>query len=248
MQYITITIPSYGLMAVIGVLCAVILLYYQGMVCETEFNFKMSEFIMLCLSSGLGCLIGSKILFGVTQLPELLADLSIKKIIDVFIMGGFVFYGGLFGAYAGAIVFAKLKKYNVTALLDFITPAFILFHVFGRIGCLLAGCCYGSKLDHELTVLNVHFNYFPLQAVEALFEAIMFVLVQKTPMKKHKFISYISIYAVYRFIAEFFRGDTIRGIWAGLSTSQWISVFVIISAAVYYAVKKIKSKEHFTAK
>lgn len=245
MQYITITIPSYGLMAVIGAISAVLLLYYKGMVCETDFNFKMSDFGLLCLSASAGCLIGSKIIFGVTQLPDVFENFSFGKLAGAFLMGGFVFYGGLFGAYAGSAVFAKLKKYNVTALLDLITPSFILFHIFGRIGCLFAGCCYGLKLENELVIGNIHFNYFPLQAVEAVFEAVLFILVEKTPLKKHRFKSYISCYAVYRFIAEFFRGDEIRGIWAGLSTSQWISLIVVLSVISFSAMKKINIKRNY---
>lgn len=240
MQYFVITIPSYGLMAVIGLLCAATLLYYRGMVCENSFNFEMSDFGLLCLSSGIGCLAGSRLLFVITQIPDILQDFDIRHLAGDLFMGGFVFYGGLFGAYAGVVIYSRIGKYDTMALLDFVTPAFVLFHVFGRIGCLLAGCCYGFELDHELVIGNVHFNYFPLQAVESFVELIFFILLHKTAMKEHKFVSYISCYAVYRFIAEFFRGDSARGFLFGISTSQWVSVIVVIAVIAVTVSKRSK--------
>lgn len=241
--YITLTIPTYGLMAVIGIIAALIYLYYRLMVCENGFDLNMPGFGILCLSSGIGCLIGSRIVFIITQIPILFEDFSFQKLIQTLLFGGFVFYGGLFGAYAGVTFLARVKKYPCIELLNLITPAFVLFHVFGRIGCLLGGCCFGFKMDPELVVGNIHFRYFPIQAVEAVVELLLFILIQTTPMKKHKFLSYISCYAVYRFGIEFLRGDTVRGIWFGLSTSQWISIIVILAVIISMCLSGIKKKK-----
>lgn len=246
--YITLTIPTYGLMAVIGLIAVLIYLYYRLMICENEYDLSMSEFGILCLSSGLGCFIGSRIVFINTQLPILFKEFSFQKLVQILLFGGFVFYGGLFGAYAGVTIFSRVKKYRCVDMLNTITPAFVLFHVFGRIGCLLGGCCYGLKLNPELVIGNIHFRYFPIQAVEAVVELLLFILIQTTSMKKHKFLSYISCYAVYRFGIEFLRGDTERGIWFGLSTSQWISIIVILAVIinVYLSVTKMKKSTRQT--
>ncbi len=197
----------------------------------------MKDFLLLCLCSGIGCFIGSRFVFILTQLPELLKNINAQNLFRVFMAGGFVFYGGLFGAYAGVWIYAHKKKIQSIILLDTVTPAFVLFHVFGRIGCFMAGCCYGFELENELVIGNVHFRCFPLQAVEVAVEAILFILLNKSILSRHKFCSYVTIYAVYRFIAEFFRGDAARGIWIGLSTSQWISVIVIVVATVLFIRK-----------
>ena len=47
-------------------------------------------------------------------------------------------------------------------------------------------------------------------------------------------------YSVIRFILEFFRGDTYRGIYFGLSTSQIISIIIFISCLIYLLLKKLK--------
>ena len=241
--YITLTIPTYGLMAVAGIIAALIYLYYKMMVCENTYDLSMLDFGVLCLSAGLGCLVGSRSVFIITQLPILFEEFSFQRLVQALLFGGFVFYGGLFGAYAGVVIFSRVKKYQCIDMLNTITPAFVLFHVFGRIGCLLGGCCYGFKLSSELVIGNIHFRYFPIQAVEAMVELLLFILIQTTPMKKNKFMFYISCYAVYRFGIEFLRGDVVRGIWAGLSTSQWISIIVILVVIMYMYVSVKRKKK-----
>lgn len=227
MQYIYVIIPSYGLMAAVGAIAAICLLYYRMMVRNCLGDLTMADFVFMCLIIGAGCLLGSKFIFGLTQIPGLISDFSFSKLVNSFIFGGFVFYGGLIGAYSGVVICSAKKGLDTKALLDTATPSFVLFHIFGRIGCLFAGCCYGFRLSSDLLIGNVRFHYFPLQAVEALFELIMLILLEKTGMKNNKFRWYMLCYPVYRFIAEFFRGDEERGIWFGLSTSQWISLFIL---------------------
>ena len=156
--YIKLIIPTYGLMAAVGGICAAVLLFYRGMVCENEFGFSMKDFGLLCLSAVLGCLIGSRTVFVLTQLPTLVKEPV--KLIAAILAGGFVFYGGLIGAYAGTALFAKKKGFSISRLFEFVTPAFVLFHAFGRIGCLLGGCCYGFELASPITIGLVRLDHF----------------------------------------------------------------------------------------
>lgn len=48
---------------------------------------------------------------------------------------------------------------------------------------------------------------------------------------------YIILYGIARFLLEFLRGDLIRGIWFGLSTSQWISIVLVICSIVFLCVE-----------
>lgn len=231
--YIHITIPSYGLLAVIGLLAAMYWLYYQAILKGDEF-LTFRQFLLLAVCCLAGCVIGSKLLFGITQIPEIVVDISWQNIAKAFVFGGFVFYGGLLGGLAGAAVFAKRMRRNVSEILNYVIPGFVLFHAFGRIGCLLAGCCYGFPLASDWQILGVIFHYFPLQAVEAVFEFAMFgVLIRYVP-EKHRCMTYLFAYGIFRFAAEFFRGDTARGIWLTLSTSQWISILIIISLMIHW--------------
>ena len=239
--YIKLIIPTYGLMAAVGGICAAVLLFYRGMVCENEFGFSMKDFGLLCLSAVLGCLIGSRTVFVLTQLPTLAKEPV--KLIAAILAGGFVFYGGLIGAYAGTALFAKKKGFSISRLFEFVTPAFVLFHAFGRIGCLLGGCCSGFELASPITIGLVRLDHFPIQAVESAAEFIILLLIEKTHLREHKFISYIGLYSVFRFTAEFFRGDAVRGIWFGLSTSQWIALFTA-GVVIAMIIRNIPERTH----
>lgn len=228
--YIYIVIPTYGLLVVIGAAIALSWLYYRGVLSDEE-TFRWKDFLLLVLVCGIGCFVGSKVLFFLTQLPAVVENFSVSYMIETFAHGGFVFYGGLFGALAGVVLFAKSKKYDVSKCAGFVLPAFIVFHAFGRIGCFASGCCHGFLLPAPISILNVTLVYFPIQLVEALFELGMFFYVKRLPLEKRT-QRYLLIYACYRFAAEFFRGDVARGIWFGLSTSQWVSLIVLVFIGV----------------
>lgn len=230
--YIHITIPSYGLLAVIGLLAAMYWLYYQAILKGEDF-LTFRQFLLLAGCSLAGCVIGSKLLFGITQLPEIAAEASWQAAAKAFVFGGFVFYGGLLGGLAGAAVFARAMLRKVSEILNYVTPGFVLFHAFGRVGCLLAGCCYGFSLASDWQILGIVFHYFPLQAVEAVFEFMMFAFLVRFIPEQRRCRTYLLIYSIYRFAAEFFRGDTERGIWLILSTSQWISILIVISLMLH---------------
>lgn len=242
MPYIYITVSSYGLMAGLGFAVSISWLFYRN-ISEPLYNLEFKEFLRLILLSGAGCLIGSKLVYGLTQIPFLFSDFSLSGLVNSFIFGGFVFYGGLGGGFLGAWIFAKWRKYDLISVLGFVTPAFALFHVFGRIGCLFAGCCYGFHLENDLIIGNVQFHYFPIQAVETLFEFIMFFILKRIKMPDVTFKTYLIAYACFRFVAEFFRGDSIRGMWLFFSTSQWISLIILLTLTVACIIKKYNNKK-----
>lgn len=228
--YIYIQIPSYGLMTVIGIITAISVLYYRSMKFE-KYSIPFKDFLILCGICGAGCLIGSRIIFLLTQIPSLIEDFSFQRLLNMTLLGGYVFYGGLLGALGGAWLFSKIKKYYVSDVMDFVVPAFVLFHAFGRIGCFMSGCCYGFQLHEQFVLGGMHLNYFPLQLVESAFEFVMFFVLSKVSDGK-KLKVYLLSYSIFRFLNEFFRGDTVRGVWFGISTSQIIAIIIICVEAV----------------
>ena len=70
-----------------------------------------------------------------------------------------------------------------------------------------------------------------MQLIESLFEFIMFIILLIFINRNNMIdgvTEYLIAYGVFRFMIEFFRGDSIRGIFCGLSTSQWISAIIVI--------------------
>ena len=79
---------------------------------------------------------------------------------------------------------------------------------------------------------------FPVQLVESCCLVIIFVILLILRMNGSTKLAeqYLVLYALCRFVLEFFRGDAIRGVWYGMSTSQWISL-VILGWGVLFEIK-----------
>lgn len=149
------------------------------------------------------------------------------------ILNGFVFYGGLLGALIGMNLFCKIKAISMCRYSDILTRTLPLGQAIGRIGCYFNGCCYGIKWDGFGTVSYVvdgkPCNVFPTWFAESIFCLLLFfILMFNKGRNIHDTDMYMLAYAFFRFLIEFFRGDNIRGRLGGLSTSQIISLFIIV--------------------
>lgn len=153
---------------------------------------------------------------------------------------GLVFYGGLIGVFIGAMVYSKFFKQDCRDMLYYSVPTFSLFQIFGRIGCFLAGCCYG-RVSEKYGIAYTHAEhtlnegpYLPVQLYESAMNLVLFIFLliyEKANKGREKCYQAVGLYLIpygtFRFIIEFFRGDAVRGIFGGLSTSQWISLLVV---------------------
>jgi len=164
--------------------------------------------------------------------------------------GGLSFYGGVITAFAASFLFFKRKKVSASAYLDIIAPGIALGHVFGRIGCFLAGCCYGRELDHAAwygvvfpdtasTIAPPNVPLYPTQLMESGAELLLFVFLlllrKRQKFSGQIFASYIAVYSLVRFVLEYFRGDLIRGfVFGGMfSTSQFLSLLLFFVSLFY---------------
>ena len=134
----------------------------------------------------------------------------------------------------------KQRRLSFDSLGRDLVPALPLFHAFGRVGCFLAGCCYGIPAPAGWLGVT-----FPASAVEApsgvpllpvqLYEAagcvLLFLLLDHLTDRGwpggRLLALYLALYAVFRFLLEFLRGDAVRGSLGPLSTSQVISLAVL---------------------
>ena len=211
----------------------------------------------------IGLAIGAKLVFFLTRLPDIVLhmDLAVKLIRISFYdfvnyaFGGWVFYGGLIGFVAGLYVYCRLYKINFIQIIDIDTPFLPLVHGCGRIGCFMAGCCYGIEYHGPLAI---HFPYnemvpelcevprFPVQLTEAFCNFIMFAILfsifRKGKLRQGKLLGvYLSYYAVMRFGLEYLRGDVARGKVGVVSTSQLISL-LLLPVAIFLIRKGIRRK------
>jgi len=169
--------------------------------------------------------------------------------------GGFTFYGGLIGATVGAWWLFRRDRFPFWKACDMGGMMVPIGLGYGRLGCLMAGCCFGTTTHgahalvfppgspasdwqareglishHLLSSLPVH----PTQVYEAAaaFALAGFGILYLHARKRydgHVFATFLGGYGVVRFVIEFFRSDDRGGV-AGLSTSQWIALCMVIGA------------------
>lgn len=244
-------IATYGLCIFIGIIIGIIfaIRYFA------KFNnIKKDDVIYSACYAVIGVGIGAKLLYLLTNIPFLVENYNNInwRMIEQLFKGGFVFYGGLIGGILGILIYSKQFKISFKSLLLTLLPTVPLIHSIGRIGCLLAGCCYGieySGFGHivfQNTLLApTNIPLFPTQVVESICNLIIFMVLIGTYKKylgTYKTISlYCILYSIVRFVLEFFRGDLIRGSWLRFSTSQWISV-VVFFIGIYLHIKNTNKK------
>ncbi len=189
-----------------------------------------------------GAIIGSKLLFLIVSLKTIIEN---HIPLEAVIKGGFVFYGGLIGGFLGLLIYVKQFKMSLSDFLDVYSVCLPLGHAFGRVGCFFGGCCYGIEHHSPISVIYtetvgytpLHTPLLPIQLIEAVVLMFFFLIMLTLFLNNnYKFLPvlYLTIYSVARFVIEFFRGDAERGTLLGLSTSQIISVIIVLLSLIYY--------------
>lgn len=246
------SIPSYWLCSLLGIIVCIIVSIRRRK------KFEILEQVDITNSAALICvgsIIGARLLYLITISPILIENIHVlltnKSIAYEVLSNGMVFYGGLFGAILTLFIYVRHYNLNTKAFFDFYAPVFPLFHSFGRIGCFLTGCCYGIESSdfgieyHKSLIAPNGVELFPIQLVCSVLNIALFFIVLSYEKKHHlqgnAIWVYLTIYSIGRFFVEFLRGDVLRGVILGLSTSQWISIIVLL-AALFWTKKNISQK------
>lgn len=180
------------------------------------------------------------------MIPSMETGHIVNDFLHYLLHGGIVFYGGLLGLLLGISILAKIKKDDLKNIYNFAAPAIPLFHMWARIGCLFAGCCYGIPWNWGVIMADSPETVrFPVQIAESICDFIIFGVVMYYEKRLRKdgdnLKVYMLAYAFCRFILEFFRGDEVRGIWGKMSTAQIISIMIILC----YFIKSICKEKEF---
>lgn len=165
-------------------------------------------------------------------------------------LGGFVFFGGLIGAILGLYIYSIRKWDRFLDLLDTYASLVPLGQAIGRIGCYFNGCCYGRAYDGFMSVKYIvsdtEISVFPTWFVESGFCFLLFMSMFCVSKKVYSGIYsaiYLMSYSLFRFLLEFYRGDSLRGVWMGLSISQYISTCMFfIGIVIFIKSNLIKEK------
>lgn len=170
---------------------------------------------------------------------------------------GLTFFGGLIGGvvsfFAGYFLFVRKKYPNSFSCLSVIAGGAIpLAHAMGRVGCFLAGCCYGKPIDETspfawmgIKFLTTDTKVYPTNLMEALF---LFVLAGVLIYLAFKLNSRLTLgiycvsYGVFRFLIEYLRGDHRGNFIPGISPSQFWALLLIVLGIVYIVYLIVKKE------
>ena len=244
-----ITIYGYGLMIAIGVLAA----YFSATYRAKKYDLDPDKVFYVTVWAVIGGFGGAKLLYLITQLPAILQNPSLLK--DV--RDGFVVYGGIIGGILAAWIYCKVAKLKFMKYFDLVMPSVALAQGFGRIGCFLAGCCYGKETEsafhiifHDSAYAPNNVPLIPTQLISSGLDFLNCIFLMWFAGKKKGDGQvaglYLICYSVGRFVLEFFRGDLERGSVGSLSTSQFIAIFTAIAGVVlflWFGKRKTEEKE-----
>jgi Prolipoprotein diacylglyceryltransferase len=240
-----VQLPTYGLMILLGIVAGSIVVIIRN----RHARLPGIDVLFTALFGLIGVGVGGKILYWITVIPIIARNISHFFEPDFFtqvIVNGSVFYGGLIGSLIFAYLYIRKNNMNAAVCGDLFAPAIPLFHAFGRVGCLMIGCCHGMPYEHGIVFHNAiggapnDIPLFPTQPLEIGYNVLIFaalLCIGHFAKKKGRLVwYYLLLYAPFRFILEFFRGDVVRGhLWI-FSTSQWVSI-LLAGFAVFMLAK-----------
>ncbi len=231
-----ITVYTYGVLLAASYLLGLRLAMWRAKARGLDASRVLDLGIYIIISA----LIGAKLLLLIVDFDQFLK--SPGDLLSLARSGG-VFYGGMILAVIVAFWYIWRHRLPFWTTCDVFAPGIALGHVTGRLGCLAAGCCYGRPTDlpwgitfsspaaaaNVGTPLGIPLH--PTQLYEAGAELLILGLLLATekkgrPFAGRTFWAYMFLYAVSRFVIEFYRGDPRGMVFDSLSTSQFISVIL----------------------
>jgi len=238
-----LTLHTYGVLLALAFVAALWVVSRQARRAGLD-PARITDMAVYVLIAGL---IGAKILLLIVEWKYYSGNP--RELLSILQSGG-VFYGGLLGAVPVAWWYARRYHLEGWKTADVLAPAVVLGQAIGRLGCLAAGCCYGRPTDvawavtfRDITATRtvgtpIDIALHPTQVYESLAcLLILAILLWMAPRKRFHgqiVIAYVVMYAVARFVIEFYRGDASRGFLFGgrLSTSQFVAILMVLGAGL----------------
>jgi len=235
-------IPTYGVLLAIAFLTALWLASHLG----RRVGLNSERIMDIGLIAALSGIVGAK-------LAMFLFDWDYYTVHpgQIFSLGTLqaagVFQGGLILALLVSIWYMRRKRMPVLTTMDVFAPSIALGHAIGRVGCFVAGCCWGAPthLPWAVTFTNqeshdrfgtpINVPLHPSQLYESGAELIIMAILLwmfRRPHREGAIVAwYLVLYSIVRFFVEFVRNHEQALVW-GLSLTQWISLATLAAGAV----------------
>ena len=151
---------------------------------------------------------------------------------------GFSSYGGLIGVIISALIFDKKFSLN-NLLLQYSIISLPLTYGISKMGCFLAGCCYGIPYNGVLSVTytnGLNIPLFPIQIVESIVFVIIFIILYRYKTNKNIIYYTVIISALMKYLLDFLRYDHLNKI---ITVNQIFSIFLILCTIIFF-IRKYK--------
>lgn len=220
----------YGIMVAVGFLACVAHLAARAVRDGRPASFGSDAAFWIMLFG----IVGARVAYVIANLGYYAANPAELLRVD---QGGLIYYGGFAGAFLAGVIYARIKGVGILELADFIVSALPLGHAFGRVGCFVNACCYGSVTAAPWGVFQHGALRHPVQIYEALFNLALYVslfIVHRRSRRSGAVLSvYCMAYGAARFAFEFLRGDE-RLAWHGLTVAQLVSLALMAAGAAVW--------------
>lgn len=174
--------------------------------------------------------------------------------------GGLAIHGGLIGAVATGIVYAKVKKLSFWQLADIAAPSIILGQAIGRWGNFINQEAHGGPVSREF-LENLHLPefiinqmyingqyYHPTFLYESVWNLagfVILILLRRFNLRRGElFLSYVIWYSIGRFFIEGMRTDSLM-LTETVKMAQVISILLILSAIALIIYRRLKKVERY---
>ena len=251
-----IHISTYILMHVLSFSAGITLILYNNKDYKIQLSVLIDLFIGIILSSILGARLMSLIVDDFTNF------INNPLIFFTIHPSGLTSYGGILASIIFSLLYLKIKNIDVLKVFDLFSPSIALGIIFSRIGCLLAGCCWGKICDENILSISIdsfsafspvyqyyledsssnilhNINIFSTQILFSLSGLMIFISLIIIKKLYYRFSGLIFIClmvmdSVSRFFIDFLRAD-VDHIFINLTFSQLLNIFIILSMIMLYS-------------
>jgi phosphatidylglycerol:prolipoprotein diacylglycerol transferase len=233
-----LTIHTYGIFVALGFTTGILVTIKLG----KSHGFPAQQVMDMAFIMIVWAIVGSRAMYILINLSYF-----IKRPLDIIKIwqGGLVFSGGFLAVAPVMAWYLRRHHLSFWKVGDLWAPGIALGQGIGRIGCFMAGCCYGKPTDLPWGVVFKHPNSLapqgiplhPTQVYDVLGGGVIFLtLLIITSRKKFEgqvFVWFLILHSTARLLTERFRGDD-RGMipWTEMTATQLLAVLILLSAVV----------------
>jgi phosphatidylglycerol---prolipoprotein diacylglyceryl transferase len=252
-------VPSFFFMIMVGALVATYVVYKYA----EEDGLSVIYMLDIAIISVIMSVIGGRIFHVLVEQPAYYWEDPMR--VFYFWQGGFVSLGSYIFSAIGCVIYLRWRKVPLFKYFDIATLGVAMVIAFTRVGCLLAGCCFGRPTDSFLSITfhspyshaGQNFLGIPLHPsqIYAIINALILFIVLMFVYKRRKFVgqmtaTFLIYLGITRFFIEFMRGDSDRGVYFNdaISTGQIVMLIFVAGGTFLYwqGLKKVRTTENIS--